>query len=114
PAIDRARAAGTARGGCTSARGREPRPRPSGPVVAVLSFWLTIAACRFPLLLAVALGAIAASPLVSAFVPAACRVGPGGASRRGLLLTGERAWPDVRPTRSRPAGGPRRPARGPP
>src|SRR5262249_60917929 len=104
PAIDRARAAGTARGGCTSARGREPRPRPSGPVVAVLWSGLTIAAGRFPLLLAVAPGAIAASPLVSAFVPAACRVGPGGASRRGLLLTVERAWRDVRRIDDVPAG----------
>jgi hypothetical protein len=73
-------------------------------VVAVLAFWFSIAVCRFPLLLAVALGAIAASPLVPAFVPAACRVGPAGASRRGLLLTVERAWRDVRRVDDVPAG----------
>ena len=73
-------------------------------LVAVLAAWIAIAACRFPLLLAIALGAIAASPLLPAFVPAACRVGPAGASRRGLLMRVERAWGDVRRVDDVPAG----------
>ena len=73
------------------------RPAVAGvAAVAVLVFWLAIVWLRFPLLFAVALGAMAAAPLVPAFVPAACEVGGAGASRRGLLVTSRRAWRDVR------------------
>ena len=65
-------------------------------VTAVLAFWLAIVWLRFPLVFAIALGAMAAAPLLPAFVPAACRVGATGASRRGLFVTSERGWRDVR------------------
>lgn len=73
-------------------------------VVAVLAFWLAIAWLRFPLLIAMGLGAMAAAPLLPAFVPAACSVSAAGASRRGLLVTGRRAWRDVRRIDDVPVG----------
>jgi len=72
--------------------------------LAVLAFWLAIAWLRFPLLIAVGLGAMAAAPLLLTFVPAACSVSPGGASRRGLLMTVKRAWRDVRRVDDVPVG----------
>lgn len=81
------------------------RPAAAGvALLAVLGFWLAIAACRFPLLLALALGAVAAAPLLPGFAPAACRVDPGGASRRGLLGTMRRDWRDVRRVEDVPVG----------
>ena len=60
------------------------RPRAAGiATLAVLAFWLAIVWLRFPLLIAIGLGAMAAAPLLPAFVPAACSVSAAGASRRG-------------------------------
>jgi hypothetical protein len=73
-------------------------------LAAVLAFWLAIAWLRFPLLYAVALGAMAAVPLLPAFVPAACHVTAAGASRRGLLVTSRRSWRDVRRIDDVPVG----------
>ena len=83
------------------------RERPVAAAVAalaVLAFWLTIAWLRFPLLFAIVLGAMAAAPLLPAFVPAACQVSAAGASRRGLLVTMKRAWRDVRRIDDVPVG----------
>ena len=83
------------------------RERPSVAAIgalAVLAFWLAIVWLRFPLLIAVALGGMAAAPLLPAFVPAACSVSPAGASRRGLLVTVKRAWRDVRRVDDVPVG----------
>jgi hypothetical protein len=81
------------------------RPRVAAiGALAVLAFWLAIVWLRFPLVIAVALGGMAAVPLLPAFVPAACSVGPAGASRRGLLVTVERAWRDVRRIDDVPVG----------
>ena len=71
---------------------------------AVLAFWLAIAWLRFPLVFAIALGAMAAAPLLPAFVPAACQVSAVGASRRGLIVTARRAWRDVRRIDDVPVG----------
>ena len=75
-----------------------------GALAAVLAFWLAIAWLRFPLVLAVALGAMAAAPLLPAIVPAACRVSAAGASRRGLIVTARRTWRDVRRIEDVPVG----------
>ena len=81
------------------------RPRVAAiGALAVLAFWLAIVWLRFPLVIAVALGGVAAAPLLPAFVPAACSVSPAGASRRGLLVTVERAWRDVRRIDDVPVG----------
>ena len=72
--------------------------------LAVLGMWLMLAACRFPLLLAVGLGALVASPLVPAFMPAACRSEPSGAARRGALGWIRRSWADVRRIDDVPVG----------
>jgi len=83
------------------------RERPAAAVVAtlaVLAFWLAIAALRFPVMLALALDVIAASPLLPAFVPAACRVSADGAERRGLLGWERRRWADVRRLDDVPVG----------
>ena len=81
------------------------RPAAAGvALAAVLVFWLAIAWLRFPLVLAVALGAMSAAPLLPAIVPAACRVSPAGASRRGLLVTVRRVWHDVRRVDDVPVG----------
>ena len=83
------------------------RERPAAAGVAsaaVLGFWLAIVWMRFPLLIAVALGAMAAAPLLPAIVPAACRVSAAGAWRRGLIVTAHRAWPDVRRIDDVPVG----------
>ena len=83
------------------------RERPAAAAVAlaaVLAFWLAIVWLRFPLVIAVALGAMAAAPLLPAFVPAACSVSAVGASRRGLLVTVRRAWRDVRRIDDVPVG----------
>jgi hypothetical protein len=72
------------------------------PVVAgiaalgVLGMWLLIASFRLPWLLALVQGALAASPLLPAILPAACRIEPGGAARRGMLGWIRRSWSDVR------------------
>ena len=81
--------------------------RPFAAVVAalaVLGFWLAIAAWRLPAPLALAMGAVAASPLLPAFVPAACRVGREGAARRGLLGWARRGWAEVRRVEDVPVG----------
>src|SRR5262249_24696309 len=87
----------------------DPWPeRPAAAIVAsvaVAAFWLGVAALRLPTLLAVALDVIAASPLLPAFVPAACRVSADGAARRGLLGWERRRWTDVRRLEDRPVGG---------
>ena len=57
-----------------------------------------------PVVFAVALGAMAAAPLLPAIVPAACRVSAAGASRRGLLITARRGWRDVRQIDDVPVG----------
>jgi hypothetical protein len=81
------------------------RPVTAGiAALVVLGLWLVIAANRFPVLLGVALGALVASPLLPAFVPAACRVGEEGASRRGLLGAARRGWRDVRRIDDVPVG----------
>jgi len=81
------------------------RPRAAAiGALAVLAFWLAIVWLRFPLGIAVALGGMAAAPLLPAFVPAACSVSPAGASRRGLLVTVRRAWRDVRRIDDVPVG----------
>jgi hypothetical protein len=81
------------------------RPMAAGvAALAVLVFWLAIAWLRFPLVFAVALGAMAAAPLLPAFVPAACQVSAAGASRRGLIVTVRRAWRDVRRIDDVPVG----------
>ena len=81
------------------------RPRAAAiGALAVLAFWLAIVWLRFPLVIAVALGGMAAAPLLPAFVPAACSVSPAGASRRGLLVTVRRAWRDVRRIDDVPVG----------
>jgi hypothetical protein len=81
------------------------RPRAAAiGALAVLAFWLAIVWLRFPLVIAVALGGMAAVPLLPAFVPAACSVSPAGASRRGLLVTVQRAWRDVRRIDDVPVG----------
>jgi len=81
------------------------RPAVAGvAVLAVAAFWLAIVWLRFPLVIAVALGAMAAAPLLPAFVPAACHVSPAGASRRGLLITARRGWRDVRRIDDVPVG----------
>ena len=81
------------------------RPRVAAiGALAVLAFWLAIVWLRFPLVIAVALGGMAAAPLLPAFVPAACSVSPAGASRRGLLVTVKRAWRDVRRIDDVPVG----------
>ena len=81
------------------------RPRAAAiGALAVLAFWLAIVWLRFPLVIAVALGGMAAAPLLPAFVPAACSVSPAGASRRGLLVTVKRAWRDVRRIDDVPVG----------
>ena len=81
------------------------RPGAAGvAAAAVLGFWLAIVWMRFPLLIAVALGAMAAAPLLPAIVPAACRVSATGASRRGLIVTAHRAWRDVRRIDDVPVG----------
>ena len=81
------------------------RPRAAGiATLAVLAFWLAIVWLRFPLLIAIGLGAMAAAPLLPAFVPAACSVSAAGASRRGLLMTVKRAWRDVRRVDDVPVG----------
>ena len=81
------------------------RPRVAAiGALAVLAFWLAIVWLRFPLVIAVALGGVAAAPLLPAFVPAACSVSPAGASRRGLLVTVQRAWRDVRRIDDVPVG----------
>jgi len=72
--------------------------------LAVLAFWFAIAWLRFPLVFAIALGAMAAAPLLPALVPAACRVSAAGASRRGLIVTAHRAWRDVRRIDDVPVG----------
>jgi len=81
--------------------------RPGAAVVAalaVLAMWLLIAAAGFPWLVAVALAAIASAPLAPAFLPAACRVYPDGAERRGPFLRARRAWRDVRRVQDVPVG----------
>jgi len=81
------------------------RPAAAGiAAAAVLVFWLAIAWMRFPLLIAVALGAMAAAPLLPAIVPANCRVSATGASHRGLIVTARRAWRDVRRIDDVPVG----------
>ena len=72
--------------------------------LAVLGMWLMLAACHFPLLLAVGLGVLVASPLVPAFMPAACRSEPSGAARRGALGWMRRSWADVRRIDDVPVG----------
>ena len=72
--------------------------------LAVLAFWLAIAWLHFPIVYAIALGAVAAVPLSPAFVPAACQVSAVGASRRGLIVTSRRAWGDVRRIDDVPVG----------
>lgn len=81
------------------------RPAVAGvALAAVLAFWLAIVWLRFPLVVAVGLGAMSAVPLLPAFVPAACRVSAAGASRRGLFLTARRGWRDVRRIDDVPVG----------
>lgn len=81
------------------------RPVAAGiAALAVLAFWLAIAWLRFPLVFAIALGGMAAAPLLPAFVPAACQANAAGASRRGLLVTSKRAWRDVRRIDDVPVG----------
>lgn len=83
----------------------QDRPAVAGAALAaVLVFWLAIAWLRFPLLFAMALGAMAAAPLLPAFVPAACQLSAAGASRRGLLASSRRAWRDVRRIDDVPVG----------
>ncbi|HXS82958.1 MAG TPA: hypothetical protein VN896_09580 [Methylomirabilota bacterium] len=80
-------------------------PRAAGVAsAAVLVFWLAIVWMRFPLVIAVALGAMAAAPLLPAIVPAACRVSAAGAWRRGLIVTAHRTWPQVRRIDDVPVG----------
>jgi hypothetical protein len=81
------------------------RPGVAGvAAVAMLAFWLAILWLRFPLVFALALGAMAAAPLLPAIVPAGCSVSATGASRRGLLVTARRAWRDVRRIDDVPVG----------
>jgi hypothetical protein len=81
------------------------RPAVAGvALLAVLAFWVAIVWLRFPLVIALALGAMAAGPLLPAFVPAACRVNATGAARRGLFLTVRRGWRDVRRIDDVPVG----------
>ncbi len=72
--------------------------------LAVLAMWLLIATVGFPVLIAVALGVVVASPLSPAFVPAACRIEPAGAARRGLLGWVRRPWSAVRRIDEVPVG----------
>jgi len=81
------------------------RPVQAGvAALAVVAFWLAIAASRLPALLAVALAAAVASPLLPALVPVTCSVGPDGAARRGLLGWARRGWADVRRVEDVPVG----------
>ena len=81
------------------------RPAVAGvAALAVLGMWLIVAACRFPLLLAVAQGIVVASPLVPAFVPSTCRIEPAGVARRELLGWVRRSWADVRRIDDVPVG----------
>ena len=81
------------------------RPLVAGvAALAVLGMWLVIAACRFPMLLAVAQGVIVASPLVPAFVPTACRIERDGVARRGLLGWARKSFADVRRIDDVPVG----------
>lgn len=73
-------------------------------VLAVLAMWLVIARGGFPWLVAVALGAAAASPLWAAFSRADCRVDAAGAARRGVLGWVRRSWAEVRRIDEVPAG----------
>ncbi len=72
--------------------------------LAVLAMWLLIATVGFPVLIAVVLGVVVASPLTPAFVPAACRIEPAGAARRGLLGWARRPWSKVRRIDDVPVG----------
>ena len=72
--------------------------------LAVVALWLLIATGGFPLLIAVALGVVVASPLSPAFVPAACRIESSGAARRGLLGWVRRPWSAVRRVDEVPVG----------
>jgi hypothetical protein len=81
------------------------RPRAAGvAALAVLAMWLMIAWAALPALVALLLGAFTALPLLPAFVPASCRVGPAGAERRGLLAVVRRSWADVRRIEDVPVG----------
>ena len=81
------------------------RPGAAGvAALAVLAMWLVIATAGLPGVVALLLGAFAALPLLPAFVPASCRVGPGGAERRGLLAGARRSWADVRRIEDVPVG----------
>lgn len=66
--------------------------------------WLLIASFRLPWLLAIAQAVLVAAPLLPAVVPAACRLGPEGAARRGLLGWMQRPWTDVRRVEVVPVG----------
>lgn len=81
------------------------RPRvASVAALSVLAMWLLIAWARLPLLLALAMGAIAAGPLAPAFLPASCRVGGEGVERRGPFARVRRGWADVRRVEDVPVG----------
>ena len=81
------------------------RPGAAGvAALAVLAMWLLLAAAALPWLVALLLGAFAAIPLLPAFVPASCRVGPEGAERRGLMANARRSWADVRRIEDVPIG----------
>jgi hypothetical protein len=81
------------------------RPLPAGvAALAVLGMWLMIAWASLPALVALLLGAFSALPLLPAFVPASCRVGPAGAERRGLWVSARRSWADVRRIEDVPVG----------
>lgn len=102
-------APGPGAGGCPAAEWTfdpwSERPVIAGiAALAVLAMWLLIAGARFPLLIAVALGAFAGAPLLPAVIPAACRIGAEGAERRGLLVRQRRGWADVRRVEDVPIG----------
>jgi hypothetical protein len=81
------------------------RPLVAGiAALCLLGLWLLIASFRLPWLVALAQGVLVASPLLPAFVPAACRLEPGGAARRGVLGWMRRSWADVRRIEVIPVG----------
>jgi hypothetical protein len=81
------------------------RPVAAGvAALAVLGMWLILAACRLPWLLALGLGVFVTSPLAPAILPAACRIEPAGAARRGVLGWVRRSWVDVRRIDDVPVG----------
>ena len=81
------------------------RPRAAGvAVLGLLAMWLALAAAGLPGLVAILLGGFAAWPLLPAFVPASCRIGPDGAERRGVLGGVRRGWGEVRRVEDVPVG----------